>query len=549
MIRPRRLAPEALAFLAGLHFLAFYNIPLWRRLGEIATAGSHGGLATQAAFAVMVLAIFTLVLVLASFRWVLKPTLVVLCMASSVVAYFMLQYGVLIDKGMLLNVAETDVREVRDLLSPQLFLTVLLLGVLPSWLILKVPLAHRPLRRELLGKAAAILASLGVLVLVALGDYQGLSSLLRNHHEVRLMVVPSNYLAAMVSFAKDRLAAPARPIAVLGADARRAAAWAGHRRKSLTVLVVGESARAENFGVLGYGRDTTPRLAAEDGLIAYGNVTSCGTETAVSLPCMFSNMTRAGYDANRARQQEGLLDVIQRAGLRVTWRDNQSGCKGTCDRVAFESVRDARVPAYCGEGECHDEILLDGLQDYIDHLQDDAVLVLHQMGSHGPDYYKRYPKALARFGPVCASDALNACSRESIVNAYDNTIAYTDRVLGTLIDRLRANQDKLDVAMVYVSDHGESLGEYRLYLHGTPYMLAPPQQTHVAMLAWFSPSYAQDFGLDLQCLKRSRQAAYSHDNYFHSILGLLQIETAVRDPKLDMFAACRRGGGIGPGDA
>ncbi|VCU69803.1 Phosphoethanolamine transferase EptA [Pigmentiphaga humi] len=549
MFRSRPLAPEALAFLAGLLFLAFYNIPLWRRLGAIAPAGDQGGLAMQFAFAAMVLSIFTMVLVLASFRWVFKPALVVLCMASSVAAYFMLQYGVLIDKGMLRNVAETDVREVRGLLSPRLLLMVLGLGVLPSWLIIRVPVAYRPLRRELLGKAAAMLAALGVLALVALGNYQGLAALLRNHHELRMMVVPSNYLAALVGFAKEEMAGPARPIEALGQDARRAAAWAGHKRRSLTVLVVGESARAENFGVLGYARDTTPRLAAEPGLIAYGNVSSCGTETAVSLPCMFSNMPRRDYDANRARRQEGLLDVIQRAGLRVTWRDNQSGCKGTCSRVAFENVREAALPAYCAEGECHDEVLLHGLQDYIDTLQGDAVLVLHQMGSHGPDYYRRYPRAAARFGPVCASNALNTCSRDSIVNAYDNTIAYTDHVLGALIDRLRANQDKLDVAMLYVSDHGESLGEYRLYLHGTPYMLAPSQQTHVAMLAWFSPSYAQDFGLDLQCVRRSRQQAYSHDNYFHSVLGLLQIQTSAYEPELDMFAPCRRKAIAGPGDA
>ncbi len=293
------------------------------------------------------------------------------------------------------------------------------------------------------------------------------------------------------------------------------------------MLVVGESARAENFGILGYNRDTTPKLDKEAGLIAFTDVHSCGTETAVSVPCMFSNMGRKDYDASKAKNEEGLLDVLKRAGIDVIWRDNQSGCKGTCDRVTLQDVSNLKDPALCANSECRDEILLQGLQGFIEHLDKDTVLVLHQMGSHGPEYFKRYPKEYEHFTPVCESNALNNCSRESIVNGYDNTLVYTDHVLSSLIDVLRSNQDKVDTAMLYLSDHGESLGEYNLFLHGTPYMLAPEQQKHVAMLAWFSDNYQKAYSVDTHCLQMNRDKPLSQDNLFHSMLGLLEVKSTV----------------------
>jgi len=446
---------------------------------------------------------------------------------------------VLIDVGMLRNFAETNATEVRDLLSLKLFAYLGLLGVLPSWLLFKTPIKYRRWPKELLSKLMVGVASAAMIGVVALANYQGLSSLFRNHHELRLMIVPSNYIGASVSYLREQVVSAKQPFVKLGEDASRNPAWQAHARKSLTVLVVGESARAENFGILGYRRDTTPKLDHEAGLIAFTDVHSCGTETAVSVPCMFSNMGRKNYDASKAKNQEGLLDVLQRAGLEVIWRDNQSGCKGTCDRVTQQDVSNLKDPTLCANSECRDEILLQGLQHFIDTLDKDTVLVLHQMGSHGPEYFKRYPKEYEHFTPVCESNALNNCSRESIVNGYDNTLVYTDHVLSTLIDLLRANQDKVDTAMLYLSDHGESLGEYNLFLHGTPYMLAPEQQKHVAMLAWFSDSYQKSFAVDTHCLQMSREKPLSQDNLFHSMLGLLEVNSKVYNRDLDLFAGCR----------
>jgi lipid A ethanolaminephosphotransferase len=536
MLKLKAVRPEWVTLFASAFLLIGFNFVLWQHLLEITAAN---GIAMGIAFGVMIFAAYNIVLTFLAFRPVLKPVLTALFLISAGVAYFMSQYGVMIDAGMFRNFAETNATEVRDLLSLKLFAYMLFLGVLPSWLLWKLPVEYRRWHRELLSKVVVCAASVAVIGGVALANYQGLSSLFRNHHELRLMLVPSNYIGASAGYLREQVVSARQPFIKIGEDAQRSPALQNRPRKSLTVLVVGESARAENFGILGYHRDTTPKLDKEAGLIAFTDVHSCGTETAVSVPCMFSNMSRQDYDASKAKNQEGLLDVLKRAGIDVIWRDNQSGCKGTCDRVTLQDVSNLKDPALCANSECRDEILLQGLQSFIDHLDKDTVLVLHQMGSHGPEYFKRYPKEYEHFTPVCESNALNNCSRESIVNGYDNTLVYTDHVLSSLIDVLRSNQEKVDTAMLYLSDHGESLGEYNLFLHGTPYMLAPEQQKHVAMLAWFSDSYQKSYSVDTHCLQLSREKPLSQDNLFHSMLGLLEVQSKVYQHDLDLFAGCR----------
>lgn len=539
MLKIKAIRPERLTLLVSLFFLAAFNMPLWQHLQAV-TNSDWQGVLLRGSFALLLLAAFNLLLTLMAFRWVFKPALSLLLLGGAGAAYFMNQYGVLIDKEMLRNTVQTNPAEAFDLLSVKLAAYLLLLGALPTWLLWQTPVNYRVWHFELLRKLVVVTGCAAVLGGVALANYQGLSSLFRNHKELRLLVTPSNLVNAGSGYLREQFASAKQPFKRIGEDAVRAVKVGGNSRKSLTVLVVGESARAENFSLLGYARETNPKLKQEDDLISFSNVHSCGTETAVSVPCMFSNLGREHYKASIAENQEGLLDVLQRSGLQVIWRDNQSGCKGACDRVIQDDVSNDKDPLLCADGECHDEILLKNLQAFIDNLQQDTVLVMHQMGSHGPAYFKRYPKAFEQFTPVCASNALNECTQEQILNGYDNTIFYNDHVLASLIDLLRRNQDKVDSGMLYVSDHGESLGEYNLFLHGTPYVLAPEQQKRVAMLAWFSKGYQQNFGFNSQCLRNNREQALSHDNLFHSMLGLLQVHTSAYDASLDLFAACRQ---------
>ncbi|MEO7939904.1 MAG: sulfatase-like hydrolase/transferase [Burkholderiaceae bacterium] len=315
------------------------------------------------------------------------------------------------------------------------------------------------------------------------------------------------------------------------------------------MLVVGETARAANFSLGGYGRNTNPELAriAADGtaLTYYSAVRSCGTNTQASLPCMLSHLGKQAFESTR-QPYENLLDVLQRAGLAVLWVDNQSGCKGLCDRVNHVDTFGQTTPGLCADGACFDAVMLSGLDERIAALDAErrargVVLVLHQMGSHGPAYFKRSPAEFKPFLPECTSNVLQDCARDQLVNAYDNTLVYTDHVLASLVGWLadKAAHGRQDTAMVYVSDHGESLGENNLYLHGLPYALAPETQTHVPMLSWVSPPMAQRLNLRPDCLRQHAAGPLSHDNLFHAMLGLADVQTSLYRKDMDWFAACR----------
>jgi lipid A ethanolaminephosphotransferase len=312
-------------------------------------------------------------------------------------------------------------------------------------------------------------------------------------------------------------------------------------RPRLVVLVVGETARAMNWGLNGYARQTTPELAQLP-VINFSDVTACGTSTEVSLPCMFAPVGRRDYDEDRIRGSESLLQVVARAGVKVHWRDNQSGCKGVCEGLPSEVISAANAPGLCEGDRCWDEALLLGLDERLRALagtQGTQLLVLHMLGNHGPSYYRRYPKSFERFTPVCSNDDLGTCTREQIVNAYDNALLYTDHVLASLIGTLTAHAGSVDSAMVYVSDHGESLGEKNLFLHGVPYAIAPREQTQVPMVMWWSRGF--DPALQRDCMGRRALQPAAHDHLFHTLLSLLDVSTSLYVADLDVTRGCRSG--------
>jgi lipid A ethanolaminephosphotransferase len=538
-----RISAPMLILTVSLLLATTGNVDFWTTFTRAAGGVSLARLPLLVGTFAIVVLFFNALLTLASFRFVAKPVLIVILLTASLASYFINQYGVVIDKAMIQNVFETDVREAGELLNWKLVLSVTLLGVLPS---LYVARAHIQFPQGLRGigrRSGIALGSLAIAALLLLVFFKSLAPALREHRELRYLLTPTNYIQAMHGYLRNRWSTPVA-MATLGRDAVKGHAWAGQKRKTVTVIVVGETARAMNFSLNGYGRDTNPTLKHEAGLINFSNVQSCGTATAVSVPCVFSAMGREHYNGDKAGRQEGLLDVLSHAGFRVVWRDNNSGCKGVCDRVEFQ---DLSVPApgvaHCAGDECYDERLIEGLPELIRASDRDLVVVLHQKGSHGPAYAKRYPEGFGRFGPVCNTSEFENCTRESIVNAYDNTILYTDTFLSKTIGLLRktAAEEGVDTAMLYFSDHGESLGERHMYLHGAPYIFAPAEQTHVPMMLWMSDRFSDRFRIDRTCLSARREQSLSHDNVFHSVLGMLDVDTAVRNPKLDLFHACVRG--------
>jgi lipid A ethanolaminephosphotransferase len=529
---------EALALACAVFMIALENGRFWR--AALAGRGwadpsTWGYLA--AVFAALA-ALYLAAAVLVCTRYTAKPILSVFLVTSAAATYYIDRYAVYLDPTMVRNVLATNYQEASELLGWRLAVHVLALGVLPALLVWWPRLKRRRIVPAVAVRLGWIVGALAVATISLLLVFSDFASLMRNHKEVRYLITPGNVVVSVAANAwggNERVQGPKQPV---GLDAKLAAAWEGRRRPVLFVLVVGETARAQNFSLDGYGRDTNPELARQD-IVNFPHASSCGTATEVSLPCMFSAIGRAHYDEQRILSHESLLHVLARAGFHVLWRDNQSGCKGVCSGLPEQQMPTSGPASLCTGGHCFDEVLLQGLDTIARDTSGNLFVVLHELGSHGPAYFKRYPPAFRRFTPACESDDLRTCSREEIVNAYDNSILYTDHVLSGLVDLLGRAQATHDTAMVYMSDHGESLGEGGLYLHGVPYAIAPDAQTHVPLVMWLSPAFRRDFGVDEACLRRRAGEPASHDNLFHSILGVLDVQTSAYQPALDLFAPCR----------
>ncbi|WP_074575054.1 phosphoethanolamine--lipid A transferase [Polaromonas sp. JS666] len=539
----RGMRPLWLVVLASIWIATVCNVALWRELFRL--PGLNGGQAAVISVAlVLVITLATTALLsLLAWRWTLKPAITLFLLAAAFGAYFMMAYGVVIDKTMMVNTLQTDVRETRDLLNWRLLATVLVLAVLPLVLLWRQKVRRASAARQLLGNFATLAGTSVLLVLVVFLFFQSIASVMRNYTHVRYLINPLNSFYALGAIAAKPFQRDESMVLPLGEDAKLGASYSAQNKPPLLLLVLGETARSGNFSLNGYNRPTNPLLAKEN-VVSLRNAWSCGTSTAASVPCMFSHFGREAYDS-RPANYEGLLDVLQRAGLAVLWIDNQSGCKGVCDRVPNVNTVQLQVPGLCDSGECFDEVMLRGIDERIAALPPErrakgVVVVMHQMGGHGPAYYKRSPQAVKKFLPECADNALQSCSKEGLVNAYDNSIVYTDQLLASSIQWLKAQEARSAPALLYLADHGESLGENNLYLHGMPYGIAPDVQKRVPWITWLSPGFEQRSKLSTACLKQQLDTPVSHDNYFHSVLGLMNVQTSVYKSALDIYARCAK---------
>jgi len=534
--------PLTLALLTSLWVATVANWPLWRALLALPENGSGRGALFLAGFAGMIAALSFALLCVAAWRRSIKPAAALFLLPAAAGAHFMGTYGVVIDPTMMTNVLQTNPTETRDLLSVRLLLSLALIAALPIAWMWRLPVRRLPFGAQAGRNLAAMMAGIAVLAALLFALFADLSATMRNHKSMRYLINPLNSFYALGTLAHQANAMPKGPPQPIGETATLAPRAAASR-PPLLLLVVGETARADHFSLNGYARETNPQLASLD-VVSFRDVTSCGTNTAASLPCMFSHLGRVGHEA-RERDHENLLDLAQRAGLAVMWLDNQSGCKGLCDRVpSFMASQDA-PPALCRDGECLDEALLHGLDARLAALdpqrrQRGVLLVMHPMGSHGPAYWRRSPADRKPFQPECLTNVLQQCDRQSLVNTYDNSIVYADHVLARAIGWLKQQQSAYEPMLLYVSDHGESLGENGLYLHGLPYAVAPREQTHVPMVAWVPAQTAAGSLPGRDCLASQRDRPLSHDNLFHTAAGLLGIRADEVRAELDAFAACRQ---------
>lgn len=543
LARPRS-AQRAVVWLA-IYLAAAANWPLWDELARIGGASS-AYLPTTAAMAVlMVCATVALLSFTAWSRW-MKPLWFAVVLLAAFVQHYMLEYRVVMDPTMIANVLQTDPNEARDLMSWRMAFHVLLVVLLPGVALWRARIMPMRFVGKLWRNAALLVLAVVVALAAAVSMNRQLAPLMRNNIHLRYMMNPVASLYSAGSVLIKPLFKRSRKLIPITAGTALGASYAGQARPPMFVLVVGETARADHFGLNGYARDTTPGLAAR-GVLSYRDVHSCGTNTLASVPCMFSPLGKQGYES-RKDDYENLVDVLQAAGLAVLWLDNQAGCKDVCTRIpnasAFDSLSPAQKSALCDGEECLDDVMLKGLDARIAALPAErrakgVVLVMHQMGSHGPAYYKRSAPEVKRFLPECKTNALAECGHAELQNVYDNSIAQTDHFLGQTIDWLKAQSGQYDPALLYVSDHGESLGEYGLFLHGVPYSFAPEAQKHVPMVTWFSQGMSERRKLSMPCMEAGLDTPLTHDNLYHTVLGLMDVANSTYKPALDALASCR----------
>lgn len=487
---------------------------------------------TNAGFLASVTVVFVFFLMflfsLFNTRLFLKPVLIAAVLTAAAIRYFAGTYDVIIDVTMVQNIIETDRSEAFDLFNRGLVVSLLLWGGLPTLIIAWVKVETYPaMSRRLINCGVVLL----VIVACMLPFGKFYVSFFRNHKPLRYRTNPTYAIYSVGQYFGRQLKGGQRPLQQIGLDAHQLTRAGGAR---LTIVVVGEAVRADHLSRNGYDRETAPLLGQED-ILNFPRMYSCGTSTAVSVPCMFSGYDRRDYTDSKGKSTENVMDVLARAGVAVLWRDNNSSSKGVADRILYESFKRPDKNPDCDGGECRDEGMLSGLQSYIDKQeQQDILIVLHQMGNHGPAYFKRYPPEFEKFVPACKSTQLELCSQEEIINSYDNALLYTDYFLQQVIRLLQRNDKRFETCMLYISDHGESLGEHGLYLHGMPYMIAPDAQKHVAAFLWLGERLKKS--LALPQLRKVTQQQLSQDNLFHSLLGLMRIGTSAYREDRDIFA-------------
>jgi len=533
--RPTRPEVSGLAYsLAVTAFImAFDNFTFWQRGWDI----FDGNLRQLAGWGLAVTMLTLLTLTLFGFRWLLKPMAAFILIVAAVTSYYMDALGIVIDREMIQNAMLTTVTESKHLITPHFLIHVAIWGLLPAAAALWVKIRPTPFFTNLWRWALTVTLTLAVFAGALFSDFKAYSAVARERKDLLASYQPGAAIGGAARYTKMMLKAKDVTVAPLGVDARKGPLITALAKPVLTVVFVGETARAQNFGLDGYDRPTTPELAKRD-VINFTDVTSCGTSTAVSVPCMMSNLTRDGYSYDSSIRQENLIDVLHHADVDVLWWDNNTGDQGTAQRIAQpRRMGPADDPAACAEGECTDAVFLNPLQDALPKITRDTVLFIHMIGSHGPSYYLRYPKAEEHFTPACRTAEFADCTRQEIVNAYDNSIRFTDKVIAQTIDMLAAQSDVVP-AVLFLSDHGESLGEDGLYLHAAPYFMAPETQTTVPMIMWMPDTYTTAFQVSRPCLDQRATQPQSQDIVFHTVLGLMDIQTEVRNPDLDLMSAC-----------
>lgn len=524
----------------ALLFVLTQNIAFWAEFGRFMNFDDIRQYSFAISLIIVLCAGMSIVFTLLLWGRLSYPVLAALLILSTLFNYYSYHYHIYMDRDMITNVIETNTLEVYDLVSIKLLGWLIIGAGIPFFIFTRIKIKPSKWWMSGLQRLGLITISIAVIGTIASVFYKDYASFFRNNRQIVKLIMPTSYLTSYVSYARKNYAQN-MPYTMIGDDA--VLNKSDDQKRTLFIMVVGETARKNNFSLNGYEKNTNPLLSQQDNLVSFQNMISCGTATAISVPCMFSQLTHDDFDKIKAESQDNALDIAQRAGYKILWRENDHGCKGVCARVPTEDVEDYIAKDGSSGSFDYDEHLMENLDQYIEQQKendDNLMVILHMNGSHGPTYYQRYPDQFKYFQPSCDTSKIETCSQESLVNTYDNTIRYTDYVLNQTIELLKQYNDDYEVAMLYVSDHGESLGESGFYLHGAPYAIAPKEQTEIPLIFWSSADFMKNHQINFSCLQNRAQASnYSHDNIFHSLLGLLQIKTEAYEHGLNIFTECK----------
>lgn len=523
----------SLITLVSLYFAIVFNYPINEKIYLLSQGQQIFLFLTPLVLTCAFIIIFSLLALPYLFKGIVIPLLLISAMAF----YATLKYNVMFDYSMIENIFETNIDEAASYFNYTSLLYFLGFGVVPSLLLLKVNIIrHKQCSKEILQRVLLISSAIVAILLISIFYYKDYASIGRNNSYLNKMINPAAVFNAGKYINNTYLTSPLE-YKTLGEDATLIPAK--NNKPTLMFLIIGETARAQNSAYDGYQRNTNP-YTKDLGLISFSNVSSCGTSTAHSLPCMFSNMPRQNYNRERANNQDNVLDVLAHAGVKLLWIDNDGGDKAVAKRIPKVMIDNKSDSALCDGSSCYDEIVFKNIDKTIAETKGNQLIALHTIGSHGPTYWSRYPEQMAVFTPACNRNDIENCSDQEITNVYDNTIVYSDYIIAKAIKKLQTYSDKYNVVLLYISDHGESLGENGLYLHGTPYMIAPEDQIHVPMYLWMSDDYADAKGINKQCImQKAVTKSYSHDNLFHSLLGVYGVNTKDKDATLDIMADCQ----------
>ena len=523
------LRSDLITLFVSLSLAIIYSYSFWCDF-LIAYPINKGFFSFTLAVILLIASLNYVVLILFNFKLLLKPLFSIWLIIAAICAYAMDTYGYVISSNTYTNLVRTNSSELIDLLNFNFVLYVLLLVVIPLLFLLPRKIIYVSLKQQF----ACLLITLLLIVINLAAFNKYYLTFFRHPEQMRYFLNPIRQVYFFADYVKEYLVGEQdKTIKILEAKPFKIA---NSGKARLIVLVLGESDRAMNQSLNGYKRNTNPKLTAREDVYSFQNVSACGTETFVSIPCMFSAYKREDFTSAKGRYTENVLDILNRSNVQILWRDNDDGCVNVCDRIAVDDFNYASIAPYCKNFDCYDEVLLHNLQEYIDQKLGDKLIVLHRFGNHGISYHERYPKNFEVFKPCCESHGFSACTNEELINAYDNIILYGDYFLDQLITQLEYNNEDYQTAMIYISDHGESLGENGIYMHGLPYFWAPKEQIHIPFFFWAS----KDFLIDRAALKAKLHQELSHDNLFHTLLGLFGVQTRLYDPNLDVFYSTYR---------